>query len=244
MNILVFDTETTGLPDFRAPVDAQGQPWPCQIAGILFDENRKRRATLEIIVKPPVSLSPELTKIHGLDDAIVAACGYSPLVGCNMFYRLLSKADMVVAHNLDFDMRIMRGASMRAGFSNDDFFTSKQLFCTMKKSTDIVKCPPSEKMKAAGRHGYKNPSLAEAYRHFHGRDFSDAHTALADAEACAEIFWRLVDQLGIRLGESDDRSPQQREEPKNVSGDEGIAARQVDAPTGEPAQGEAAIATA
>lgn len=212
MNILVFDTETTGLADFRAPVDALSQPWPVQIAGILFDEKGKRRATLEIIVKPECPISPDAEKVHGLTLDICEAVGYSALVGCNMFYRLLSKADMVVAHNFQFDRLIMRAAAHRSGFSTDDFFAPKQQFCTMQQSKDICRLPPSDKMLAKGMKGPKVPSLAEAYQHFFKRGFSDAHTALADAEACAEIFWELVNNHGIRLGMVEDRNPQPRPE--------------------------------
>lgn len=207
MNILVFDTETTGLVDFRTPVDHVAQPWPVQIAAILFDEKGKRRAQLEIIVRPECAISPEALAVHGITADIAEGAGFKPIVGCNMFFRLLTKADMVVAHNIEFDKRIMLGASMRAGFSSDDFFQGKQQFCTMAKSKDICKIPPTEKMIARNNRGFKVPSLDEAYRHFCGKGFDDAHTAMADAQACAEIFWELVKYDGIRLGESEDRTP-------------------------------------
>jgi DNA polymerase-3 subunit epsilon len=63
--------------------------------------------------------------------------------------------------------------------------------CTMLKAIDVVKCPPTEKMRRAGRTGFKNPNLAETYRHFFGRDFEGAHDAMADVRACRDVFFEL-----------------------------------------------------
>lgn len=207
MNILVFDTETTGLANFRDPVDSPGQPWPVQIAALLFDEKGKRRGTLDIIIKPECPIAPEAQAVHGLDADMCDAFGFSALVGVNMFFRLLSRADMIVAHNIEFDKLIMRAASLRSGFSTADLFTPKQSFCTMAKSKEICRVPATQKMLARGMKGFKVPSLDEAYQHFFKKTFTDAHTALADAEACAEIFWELVNNHGFRLGDVEDRSP-------------------------------------
>jgi DNA polymerase III epsilon subunit-like protein len=55
----------------------------------------------------------------------------------------------------------------------------------MRSSTDIIKLP-----KARGA-GYKWPKLTEAYRHFFGVDFADAHRAISDSRACKEIYFHL-----------------------------------------------------
>jgi DNA polymerase-3 subunit epsilon len=46
-------------------------------------------------------------------------------------------------------------------------------------------------MKAVGRNHHKKPTLSEAYKHFTGKDLENAHSAMADAKACMEIFFLL-----------------------------------------------------
>lgn len=37
----------------------------------------------------------------------------------------------------------------------------------------------------------KNPSLAESYKHYTGKDLVGAHSALIDAQACAEVYFAI-----------------------------------------------------
>jgi DNA polymerase III subunit epsilon len=55
----------------------------------------------------------------------------------------------------------------------------------MQDMTDIC-CLPSPWGK-----GYKWPKLHEAHRHCFGKEFEDAHDALADVRACAKVFFWL-----------------------------------------------------
>lgn len=44
-------------------------------------------------------------------------------------------------------------------------------FCTMHKATKHCKIPPTPKMLAAKQRHFKNPTLAEAYKHFTATEF-------------------------------------------------------------------------
>lgn len=61
----------------------------------------------------------------------------------------------------------------------------------MKMAKQIVKAPLTEKQKACGFGGYKNPNLQEAYKHFFGVEFEGAHDAMADVRACRDVFFKL-----------------------------------------------------
>ena len=51
-------------------------------------------------------------------------------------------------------------------------------------------------MLAKGFREPKTPKLVEAYTHFFGKSFANAHSAMADVRACKEVFFRLKD-LGV-----------------------------------------------
>jgi DNA polymerase III epsilon subunit-like protein len=101
-----------------------------------------------------------------------------------MFRIAVSRADNVIAHNLDFDERVMLRSQSIAG--ENDIVTFKNRICTMKAATPICKIPSAYK---AG--DYKWPTLTEAHQHFVGRPFEDAHDALNDCLAC----WRVLRAL-------------------------------------------------
>jgi DNA polymerase III epsilon subunit-like protein len=46
-------------------------------------------------------------------------------------------------------------------------------------------------MRAAGFNTFKTPTLSEAVRHFCGREHADAHTALADALGCMDVWMAM-----------------------------------------------------
>ena len=48
-------------------------------------------------------------------------------------------------------------------------------------------------MRAAKRFHHKTPNLAEAYRHFFGRDPERQHSAAADMAACMQIWFAIAD---------------------------------------------------
>jgi len=97
---------------------------------------------------------------------------------------MLLKPKVIAGHNIEFDMFMLRVELARAGYGpEDDPFEGASLFCTMQSTTDIC-CIP-------GPYGNKWPKLQEAYEFIFGRQFDDAHDALADVRACSEIYWWL-----------------------------------------------------
>lgn len=48
--ILVFDTETTGLPAFNLPAEDPSQPHIVQLVAILYDNNRRVISELNVLV--------------------------------------------------------------------------------------------------------------------------------------------------------------------------------------------------
>lgn len=191
--ILFYDTETTGLPDFKAPSESEHQPHLVQVAALLTTGTGKVISSIDLTVSADAwEIPTEVAEIHGITTERSREIGVSESVAVAAFYSLWSRASKRVAHNEQFDARIMRIALLRhMSEAAADFFKAGAAECTARMCTPILNLPPTDKMKAKGMHFPKTPNLGEAYRHFFGIDLADAHTALADAQACAAVYWAL-----------------------------------------------------
>lgn len=191
--IYFFDTETTGLPQFKLPSNDPIQPHLVDVAALLYDDAGTLVDSFETIIRPDGWVIPdEVAAIHGITTEMAMDLGMPESEALDGFMAIHERAGLRVAHNRQFDDRIMRIALMRyRGEDTAEAYKAGSGFCTMNATRDLVKCPPTEKMIRAGFTKYKNPTLAEAYRHFTGEDLQGAHRARADAEGCALIYFAL-----------------------------------------------------
>ena len=193
MKALIFDTETTGMVQFRKPPEDPSQPDLIQLGMLLVEtEDWGPRARHSLLVKlaPDVKIEPGAKEAHGISEEDCARYGVDPVVACSLFNQACMQADIIVAHNLSFDTSIMKTALHRIG-NKPHRFDGRQQVCTKESSTDVLKLP--------GKYGYKWPTLAEAYRHYTGNEIEGAHDALVDTEACLAIFRGLVQEGVVEL---------------------------------------------
>lgn len=193
---LFYDTETTGLPLFNDPSEDPRQPHIVQLAACLVDvDSRKTLASLDVIVRPDDWTIPdEVSKLHGITTEHAMAVGMPEELAIELLLELW-RGRVRIAHNEQFDARIVRIALMRhvdAGAA--DSWKAGPAQCTQAMSTPILKLPPTERMKAAGRFHVKSANLGEAYKHFTGQELQNAHTALADVHACMAVFFAIQDR--------------------------------------------------
>lgn len=182
--IFFFDTETTGLPSFKEPSDAPHQPHIVQVAaGLVDSDSRKVLASLDLIVKPDGwEIPEEVSALHGITTADATRIGIDESLVTELVLDLWRNADLRVAHNTTFDDRIMRIAFKRyATEAVAEEWKAGEKFCTCWKSKPHV--------NASG----KLPTLAEAYAHFVGGTFDNAHSARADMEACTAVYFAMKD---------------------------------------------------
>ena len=119
--------------------------------------------------------------------------GIPESLAVGMFMELWSHR-LRIAHNEQFDARILRIALMRhESEASADYWKGGPSDCTARLATPICKIPPTKKMIAAGFNKFKTANLSEAYRHFMGCDFENAHSALADVNACAAVYFSIQD---------------------------------------------------
>lgn len=194
---LFYDTETTGLPDFKAPSEAPHQPHMVQLAAVLVDPTtRKAVQSLDVIIQPAGwQISEEVAAVHGISHERATLLGVEEHAALSLFLQLWRRCARRIGHNEQFDARILRIAMMRYGIQERliEDFHSGPTECTQRLATPIMKLPPTAKMVAAGRNHSKSANLSEAYEYFTGKPLVDAHSAMADALACAEVYWAIKD---------------------------------------------------
>lgn len=195
MNLLFFDTETTGLPDWHKPSDAPHQPHVIQAAAILTDAEGNELDVWNTIIQPGpgARMEPEAFKAHGISLQRAAAEGVPLVEAWERFAGMIDRAQGVVGHNVSFDIRIMRIAGTRATGRKWECPLPNR--CTMRMSTPVVRIPPTERMLAAGFTKFKNPNLTECVRFFFDEDHSGAHDALADVRASKRVYFALKERL-------------------------------------------------
>ncbi len=187
--ILFFDTETTGLPVCKEPSGSDNQPHLVQLAAILCNaDTREIINTMDVIIKPDGWKIPQVTiDVHGITNVMALENGISEKFALEQFLKLRGDADRV-AYNKTFDQRIIRIATKR--YSTDEVIEKwaikDDFHCAMMLAKPIVKCPAKTKGK------FKYPKLQEAYKHFFGKEFDDAHSAMADTEACMKVYWACI----------------------------------------------------
>lgn len=194
MKIMFFDTETTGLGKESADDTDPSQPMAVQLGMKLDDVNRQERAAMNFMIAPDGwTVEKGASDITGITTEIAADFGATLIPSMELFFDLLSIADMVVAHNASFDIRVMRRMtkvwSEWTGEPYFDPFAGKTLICTKNATTNILKLRP----KRPGTK-YKWPKLSECMKFFFNEEIEGAHDALVDVRACAKVFYHLMDE--------------------------------------------------
>lgn len=191
-----YDTETTGLPLFNQPSDHPDQPHIVQLAAALVDlDTRETVASLDVVVRPDGWTIPdEVAAVHGITTEHAAAVGVPESLALSLFLELWGRRTRI-AHNEQFDARIIRIAQHRAGELESDLVAWKNgvAECTARKATPVVKCPPTAKLIAAGRNHYKTANLGEAVQFFTGKPLVNAHSAMADVKGCMDVYFAIQD---------------------------------------------------
>ena len=181
---LFFDTETTGLPrKWNAPItDLDNWPRLEQLAWLSYDESGKEAGRGDLIVKPDGFLIPaDSAKIHGISTERALVEGKALPEVLLKFNAAMKSAEVLVAHNMSFDEKIVGAEFLRANVANE--LEQKNKICTMHGTKEFC--------GIAGQYGLKWPRLSELHQKLFGHDFVEAHNAANDIKATARCFWEL-----------------------------------------------------
>jgi DNA polymerase III epsilon subunit-like protein len=179
---LFFDTETTGANKARDRT--------VQLAWILTDEFGRDVAKKCFTIKPSgFDIPGAATAIHGISTKQAYSVGIDLEHVLSDFLITLNKASIIVAHNIDFDVAILRNDLAELGFN--DPFLSKDRICTMRASAAWCRIPHFN-----GKSGFKWPKLEELHFRLFGEYIDGAHDALVDVEATKRCFFKLQ-EIGV-----------------------------------------------
>ena len=170
--IIVFDTETTGLPLHPdAPLDKQ--PKIIELGAALLDSTGQIVDTFQQLLHPGEDITDEITKITGIknEDLVGQPKFADALPQLREFF---GRAFAVFAHNLPFDRSLLRFDLKRAGC--EDFPWPADEYCTIGLHRSIW-----------GR----NMKMTELYEHAMGKPLPQTHRALDDVRALVEIIQAL-----------------------------------------------------
>ena len=181
---LFLDTETTGLPDthnlrwgeypYYRKLDKYSNARIVQFSMLITDNKYNFVDVKDYIIKrEDFDITNE--KFHGISNEISDELGVSfDVVAVEIFYENLKKVSHIIAHNVAFDVGVIKSELYRRNLQYIiDEIDKKTLLCTMKHMKPIL--------KIINQYGnYKNPSLNEIYKFNFNKDVENAHNSLYD----------------------------------------------------------------
>ena len=118
---LIFDTETTGLPqNWKAPLtDFSNWPRCVQLAWQMHDKEGKLIDVKNYIVKPEdYDIPYNAEKIHGISTDLALKKGVALENVLDEFIKDVNKSDFIIGHNISFDNNIIGCELLRKGMDN------------------------------------------------------------------------------------------------------------------------------
>ena len=174
MKAAIIDVEANGLIANSA-IALDKQPPLIEFFGCLVEDDGTILNQLEFLCNPNCKLHSEVKKITGLTDEVLAQ---APTFKEQLeeFQDFLFEAEVVVGHNLNYDMSIVNFELLKAGIKPDLFWPDYKV-CTVEATEHLL--------------GYRL-SLTALHKHLFGVEFVGAHRAKADVTATKNCYLELL----------------------------------------------------
>ena len=175
-DVIVFDTETTGLLDSDEVV---------QIAVVLMRDGKVVIEDAQYLKNTVPLDGTEAAQVIGLTDAFISEHGKNPIEVLSAFSMLVGESIsqrgncLLVSHNLSFDYRMISNMLKRYGLPE---MPKEAVGCCTKEFVKSLELPKSV---LPGNH------LRNCIAAF-GLDAANTHDALDDARACLKLFQYLT----------------------------------------------------
>jgi DNA polymerase III subunit alpha len=191
---LIFDTETTGIPHNKSAPISDLENWPrlVQIAWQLHDHDGKLLSRHNYLIKPEgFNIPYKAEQIHGISTQRALDEGHDLLTILTTFLEELSNTNVLVGHNIEFDINIIGAELIRTTMDPDPLLNSYKI------DTGLVSIDFCQLTGGIGGR-LKMPRLAELHEKLFGKDFGDAHDAAYDVAATARCFFGLIQQRVVK----------------------------------------------
>jgi len=213
MRFLVFDTETTGLPQSKFISPSTLHQWPhiVQFSYVIYDSSLNDIVeSKDYVIKVPKSIliSEETTKIHGITNEISAKSGIRINEALNEFFYYLRGVDRIIGHNIEFDLNMIKIELLR--IINKYSITSEQLkiykydlhyltnykniSCTLK---DSIKFCNIQLLDKNGNPYLKYPKLIELHEKLFNKTPSNLHNSFNDILVTLRCFMKLQHNIDL-----------------------------------------------
>ncbi len=199
MRVLIFDTETNGLPkQYKTSYTDVGN-WPVilQIAWTILDLPTKRNITSSNYLIKPIGdfvWDESAERIHkiSLSQVQTYGCPFSEIL--KKWKKDIYCVDIIIAHNLQFDKNVFFAECIRAGVEPITMWCSNEM-CSMLSTVNVCKLK-STSVYATPEDPYKWPKLIELYQYLFPdhENPSNLHDAATDVQCLSECILELYDR--------------------------------------------------
>ena len=206
--IIIFDTETTGLPKSRQSLVTDTEEWPhiVQFSYIIYDLTTNQIEVVSdhiIKLEEDIDIPEESSKIHGITKKISDEKGVSIKEVIDRFIVDLSDCELLIAHNLEFDLNVLivelirmnryaelleDNVSIDLNNSAYEKITNIKKYCTMKETEK--KCN-IKAVSQTGKEYTKYPTLGELHYYLFKSYPKNLHNSLNDILICLRCFYML-----------------------------------------------------
>ena len=204
MKVLVFDTETTGLPINRhAPFsDSSNWPYILQLSWALYDTETCRIDVANHLIKiaDTVTISEKSQEVHGITREKANLEGICIKRALNNFRNATYQADIISGHNLNFDKSLIMAESHRNN-SRIGLLKTKKYVCTMKEGINLCKIIATN--SKTGETYYKFPKLSQLSEHLFNETPQNTHDALVDVLVCLRCLFKMNYNVDLKYSSND-----------------------------------------
>jgi len=193
--ILFFDVETNGLAKSQKGSYTDIENWPrvVQLAWALCDDNGENCTRKNFIIFPKdFGISEKISSIHGITIEKAEKEGVLLNKVLEVFNIDLDRANLIVAHNIEFDLPVLNAEFIRNKIKTS--LLDKEKYCTMKSPEIVAYCRIPSSMGT----GFKWPRLSELHSKLFNKSFEDCHNAAADVDACIICYFALKENKIIK----------------------------------------------
>lgn len=217
MRVLVFDTETTGLPQSKIISPDTLKMWPhiVQFSYVIYDTDLKDITVSSddiIKVDDNVIINAESINLHGITHDISQKKGKKLNKVLDVFCNYLKTTDVLIGHNVIFDIQMVKVELLRIiyalsleehdnnnynnNYKNNLYSISNftNTYCTMQNTIELCSIKKTDKY---GKEYNKYPKLSELHQTLFHTSPNHLHNSFNDILVTLRCFMKLKYEVDL-----------------------------------------------